>query len=106
MLQLPISPEVEDVQAMLDYRNISMILDLFDESIRLNIKNDIEVVHKGLWNLSSMVADRYHQGSIVLAGDSAHSIPPAGGLGMNTGIQDAHNLAHRLIKNYYAESIN
>jgi len=38
----------------------------------------------------------------VLCGDAAHSFPPAGGFGMNTGVQDAHNLAFKiayLIKN-------
>jgi hypothetical protein len=101
VLQIPISPEVEDVEALLSYRNFNMVLDFFDESIKAHIRNDIKIIHKGIWNLSSMVADRYHQGNIVLAGDSAHSIPPSGGLGMNTGIQDAHNLAHKLIKNYH-----
>ncbi|PSR84782.1 Tetracenomycin polyketide synthesis hydroxylase, partial [Actinidia chinensis var. chinensis] len=33
---------------------------------------------------------------ITLAGDAAHRFPPAGGFGMNTGIQDAHNLAWKL----------
>ena len=33
---------------------------------------------------------------MLLAGDAAHSFPPAGGFGMNTGIQDAHNLAWKL----------
>ena len=101
VLQLPISPEIEDLDFLLEPSNISMILELFDESIKSNIRNDIQVVHKELWRLSSVVADRYHEGRIILAGDSAHSIPPAGGLGMNTGIQDAHNLAHKLIKYHY-----
>lgn len=104
VLQLPISPEVEDLDVLLDPKNINMVLELFDESIKTNIRNDIQILHKGIWKLSSMVADRYHQGNIVLAGDSAHSIPPSGGLGMNTGIQDAHNLAHKLIKHYSEEN--
>ena len=33
---------------------------------------------------------------IFLLGDAAHRFPPAGGFGMNTGIQDAHNLAWKL----------
>jgi len=33
---------------------------------------------------------------VFLAGDAAHRFPPAGGFGMNTGIQDAHNLAWKL----------
>ncbi len=33
---------------------------------------------------------------VFLAGDSAHAFPPSGGFGMNTGIGDAFNLAHKL----------
>lgn len=106
VLQLPISPEVEDLDSLLDMRNVNMVLNLFDETIKANIRNDIQVLHKGIWKLSSMIAERYHQGSIVLAGDSAHSIPPSGGLGMNTGIQDAHNLAHKLVKYYHGEGVD
>jgi 2-polyprenyl-6-methoxyphenol hydroxylase-like FAD-dependent oxidoreductase len=40
--------------------------------------------------------DRYRKGSVFLAGDAAHIHSPAGGQGMNTGIQDAHNLAWKL----------
>ncbi len=39
---------------------------------------------------------RYHDGRVFLAGDAAHIHSPAGGQGMNTGIQDAHNLAWKL----------
>ncbi|HSP81651.1 MAG TPA: FAD-dependent monooxygenase, partial [Myxococcaceae bacterium] len=39
---------------------------------------------------------RYRQGRVFLAGDSAHIHSPAGGQGMNTGIQDAYNLAWKL----------
>jgi 2-polyprenyl-6-methoxyphenol hydroxylase-like FAD-dependent oxidoreductase len=35
-------------------------------------------------------------GNVFLVGDAAHRFPPAGGFGMNTGIQDAHNLAWKL----------
>jgi len=51
------------------------------------------------WTMSAMVASSYLIGKsqrIILAGDAAHTFPPAGGFGMNTGLQDAHNLAWRL----------
>jgi FAD binding domain len=35
-------------------------------------------------------------GRVFLAGDAAHRFPPAGGFGMNTGVQDVHNLAWKL----------
>ena len=42
------------------------------------------------------VADRFRTGRAFLVGDAVHQMPPTGGLGMNTGIQDAHNLAWKL----------
>ena len=47
-------------------------------------------------HLSVQVAELYSKGRVLLAGDAAHRFPPAGGFGMNTGIQDAHNLAWKL----------
>ena len=38
----------------------------------------------------------YQAGRIFLAGDAAHTMPPTGGFGGNTGIHDAHNLAWKL----------
>jgi 2-polyprenyl-6-methoxyphenol hydroxylase-like FAD-dependent oxidoreductase len=39
---------------------------------------------------------RSADGRVLAAGDAAHTFPPTGGFGMNTGIQDAHNLAWKL----------
>jgi 2-polyprenyl-6-methoxyphenol hydroxylase-like FAD-dependent oxidoreductase len=48
------------------------------------------------WECMADVADRFRDGRVFLAGDSAHLMPPYGGFGGNTGIQDAHNLAWKL----------
>ncbi|WP_269853339.1 FAD-dependent monooxygenase [Streptomyces sp. RPT161] len=48
------------------------------------------------WELASWVAEEYRRGRILLAGDAVHVMPPSGGLGANTGIQDVHNLAWKL----------
>jgi len=48
------------------------------------------------WTMTAQVAARYGSGRVFLVGDSAHRFPPTGGLGMNTGIQDAHNLAWKV----------
>ncbi|WP_314177985.1 FAD-dependent monooxygenase [Streptomyces winkii] len=48
------------------------------------------------WEIAALVADRFRDGRIFLAGDSAHVSSPRGGLGGNGGIQDAHNLAWKL----------
>ena len=49
-----------------------------------------------LWRLNVRIVDRYREGRVFLAGDAAHIHSPAGGQGMNTGIQDAHNLGWKL----------
>jgi 2-polyprenyl-6-methoxyphenol hydroxylase-like FAD-dependent oxidoreductase len=48
------------------------------------------------WEQGVAVADRFRSGRVFLAGDSAHVWSPAGGIGANTGIQEAHNLAWKL----------
>ena len=48
------------------------------------------------WEATADVADRYQVGRIFLAGDAVHALPPNGGFGGNTGMQDAHNLAWKL----------
>ncbi len=48
------------------------------------------------WILDRIVAERWRIGDIFLAGDAAHRQPPTTGLGLNTGIQDVHNLAWKL----------
>jgi 2-polyprenyl-6-methoxyphenol hydroxylase-like FAD-dependent oxidoreductase len=48
------------------------------------------------WHMSLQIAERYRDGRIFLVGDAAHRFPPTGGLGLNTGVQDAHNLAWKL----------
>ena len=49
-----------------------------------------------IFRISMRLADRYSRGRAFIAGDAAHIHPPTGGQGMNTGIQDAHNLAWKL----------
>jgi len=48
------------------------------------------------WAMTSQVAERYGEGRIFLAGDAAHRFPPTGGLGLNTGVQDVHNLVWKI----------
>jgi 2,4-dichlorophenol 6-monooxygenase len=48
------------------------------------------------WTVEGLLADRYRSGQVFLAGDAAHRQPPTVGLGLNSGIQDAHNLAWKL----------
>jgi 2-polyprenyl-6-methoxyphenol hydroxylase-like FAD-dependent oxidoreductase len=48
------------------------------------------------WRAVADSAERYVHGRVFLAGDAAHTMPPNGGFGGNTGVQDAHNLAWKL----------
>jgi 2-polyprenyl-6-methoxyphenol hydroxylase-like FAD-dependent oxidoreductase len=59
---------------------------------------DIPVVIQNIatWRAEADVADRFADGRVFLAGDAAHVVPPNGGFGGNTGVQDAHNLAWKL----------
>lgn len=60
--------------------------------------DDLPVTILGVsaWVASAHVADRYRHARVFLAGDAAHEMPPTGGFGLNTGVQDVHNLAWKL----------
>ena len=81
-----------------------------DVSQGLTNERCLELLHAGLgtdevpvtienvmqWDASADTAERFQHGRIFLAGDAAHVMPPSGGFGGNTGVQDAHNLAWKL----------
>jgi hypothetical protein len=52
--------------------------------------------HVGFWDLRIDIADAYRQGRVFIAGDAAHSHPPYGAHGLNTGLEDAVNLGWKL----------
>ena len=55
-----------------------------------------EVLAVAPWHMSAQIAERYRDGRIFLVGDAAHRFPPTGGLGLNTGVADVHNLVWKL----------
>ncbi len=81
----PEHPDIDDVQALLDARG--------PERERVIVK---EVVWSSRFRVHHRVVDTYRAGHVLLAGDAAHVHSPAGGQGMNTGIQDAMALAEAL----------
>lgn len=57
---------------------------------------DVDVHSVQSWAMTAQVAAHYRQGRTFLVGDAAHRFPPTGGLGLNTGVNDVHNLAWKL----------
>ncbi len=55
-----------------------------------------ETLHVGAWTQRLMLASGYYQNRVFLAGDSCHLVIPTGGLGYNTGVGDAIDLAWKL----------
>ena len=68
------------------------------EYLRTAIGTDMpmELVDIAPWQAEANWAERLQAGRVFLAGDAAHVVPPNGGFGGNTGVQDAHNLAWKL----------
>lgn len=69
-------------------RDLRQLLKLPDLEI-----TDMQMNH---WLVESVLAERFRVGRTFFVGDAAHRHSPMGGLGLNTGIQDAHNLAWKL----------
>jgi 3-(3-hydroxy-phenyl)propionate hydroxylase len=58
---------------------------------------EFEVLGSNLYTVHQRVAKTFRVGNVLLAGDAAHVNSPIGGMGMNSGIHDAFNLADKLI---------
>ncbi|CAH0158454.1 FAD-dependent monooxygenase [Rhodococcoides fascians] len=58
--------------------------------------HDFELESTGTWVMTSQTADSFRRGRLLLLGDAAHRFPHTGGFGLNSGVQDAHNLAWKL----------
>ncbi|WBG62655.1 2,4-dichlorophenol 6-monooxygenase [Pseudomonas citronellolis] len=56
----------------------------------------VEILATSKWQINHVVAQRYAEGRVFCCGDAVHRHPPANGLGTNTSVQDAYNLAWKL----------
>lgn len=77
------APQLQDIQAVLDR--------LAPEPVTAR-----NLRWSSVFRISHRIVDTYGKGRVFVAGDAAHIHPPTGAQGMNTGIQDAHNLAWKL----------
>lgn len=66
----------------------------FERTIGAPVK--YEMLYVGEWKQNLLLAARYREGRVFLAGDAAHLMIPTGGLGMNSGVGDAVDLAWKL----------
>lgn len=79
------SPVIDDDTAVAHLRRVFKLPELEPDII--GISN---------WSVEGVLADRYREGRVFVAGDAAHRHPPTTGLGLNSAVQDAHNLAWKL----------
>ena len=77
--------------------------DLSDEKVIAQIRTLVgdpnlepEIVTKSLWYVNQQHATRYSSGRVFCGGDAVHRHPPSSGLGSNTSMQDAFNLAWKI----------
>jgi len=88
---VPYDPDTEPSESLTEHRCVELVRGgLGDDSVELRY-----IGHR-IWEPTALVADRYQVGRIFLAGDAAHVTTPVGGLGMNCGVADVHNLAWKL----------
>ncbi|RPA20115.1 FAD-dependent monooxygenase [Gordonia sp. OPL2] len=77
------APQLADIQAVVDR--------LAPEPATVS-----DLRWSSVFRISHRIVDAYSRGRVFVAGDAAHIHPPTGAQGMNTGIQDAHNLAWKI----------
>jgi 2,4-dichlorophenol 6-monooxygenase len=59
-------------------------------------EHPVEIHKVSRWTMEGVVASRLQVGRVLLLGDAAHRHPPTGGLGLNSAIQDVHNVCWKL----------
>lgn len=80
-------------EELLDRNNCQAMMQRF-----MPLDRPYEIVGERLFTIHQRVARSFRQGRAMLAGDAAHVNSPIGGLGMNSGVHDAINLANKLIR--------
>lgn len=91
VLMHPWNPEVEQREDYDDERCLALVEQAVGRPLPETIIENVSP-----WTMTAQVATSYRRGRIFLAGDAAHRIPPAGGLGINSGAGDVQNLAWKL----------
>jgi 2,4-dichlorophenol 6-monooxygenase len=87
----PWDPETQPVEALTEAHCAALA-----RAAMTDPEVPFEVLSIGTWHMSAQIAERYRHGRTFLVGDAAHRFPPTGGLGLNTGAADVHNLVWKL----------
>ncbi|KAL4086634.1 hypothetical protein PRIC1_013696 [Phytophthora ramorum] len=98
VFQIPFFPPQESIPWDFSVAQCTEIVrHILPNDVKVN-DDDINILSAGQWKMGARVAKHYDAGKerVFLVGDAAHQFPPAGGFGMNTGLQDTHNLAWKL----------
>lgn len=88
----PTSPDETDEEVMTDASIETRLQGLLPRDV------PYDITHRTLYKVHQRVAREFRRGRVVLAGDAAHINNPLGGMGMNGGVQDAFNLADKLVE--------
>jgi 3-(3-hydroxy-phenyl)propionate hydroxylase len=88
----PTDPAADD-EAVLAESNVDRLLRTF-----IPIRGSYEIFHRSIYRVHQRVAETFHSGRVILAGDAAHLNNPLGGMGMNSGIHDAFNAVEKLAR--------
>ena len=74
-------------------------VDVIDARVRSAIGDNVtpyELINASVWNINRLYAPQYSKGRVFCMGDAVHRHPPHNGLGLNTSVGDAFNLAWKL----------
>ncbi|ORM42051.1 putative polyketide hydroxylase [Babesia sp. Xinjiang] len=102
--QLPFFSEIEDAANYDDATCAAYINEFVGTRL-----TDLRIINVKKWTVSTETAGSFVDPDscrILIAGDAAHVVAPAGGQGMNMGIADSYNLAWRLGRLFYRRVLN
>ena len=102
--QVPFFEPFQEPKDFTEKRCRELVMEAITSEVSDATTEDITIKSVKPWRMSSMISSEYSNSehNIFVAGDAAHVFPPAGGFGMNTGLQDVHGLAWRIARDHHA----
>ncbi|GEO27661.1 hypothetical protein AAC03nite_34460 [Alicyclobacillus acidoterrestris] len=72
----------------------------------LHTSDTFPIIEHMIYRVHQRVSEKFYRGRVILLGDAAHVNSPLGGLGLNSGIHDAVDLSHRLLRIFESDGEN